>query len=442
MSSPRPVGPTPFGPSPSAAPPGAPQPGGDHLGAQSPADGPLREGQRDALNDLRGALKDLRAPLTVTGSCRTVLDGIALLTEAEARLSAAQAEAAAAAKRQVELEAKRRRLEAGPNPPPREIERVLKAAQAFDAKLTSPDMLTSRLSEGQRSVKPKIGKLIAEMLQPVVSSKGDRMVAETDREGLAQLQRELPQWSAGWSEYVRSYLDYDLANALDDIWYRVEDEPLPLDPPALPPLSLVPAPDTLDLPTVTVERDSVEMGSAALRHGRSLLYGLMSMAGLAGLRGSMSGGAPPTTGDKLLLGLGMALMFIGAGAFGAYQARKEQLKEERRLHEQARQKAEAAVQRAVDHWLDRSSDKLKAGYIRALREHRGHLRAWVEAEVRPTLARAKQAAADNERQRADVDKELQSLKDAARDAPRALKRADEALKKARAELARGPELPR
>jgi hypothetical protein len=416
----------------------SPRPAADT--AHQPEDGPLRPEQEAALQRLTDALRDvLPAGQAGPTRARRYAEGAALLAAAEAGLLGARQRAEALQAQREKLEAKRQRLKlAAPTHQPADLRLVLDAAQALDGKLTNPDTLGKRLDEGLRSLRPKVHKLISEHLHPVIAVEGGQMVARVDPGGTTALASELPKWQHAWEDYVRRNLDHDLANAAEDLWMRLDKPPLVMAAPAFPALPVTRIEHALELPTVSVEREAVELASGALRHGRSLIYGLMSLAGLAGLRGSLGASGEATAGDRALFALGVGLLVIGAGAFGAYQTRRDRAREERRLHEQARERAERAVRDAVEHWLNRGKDKLTFGFTQALRAHRAHLRAWVSDEVRPTLARAEAQVQELEGQRAESERALEKLKDERGPRPQDLENAAIALRAAQDVMRLGP----
>ncbi|MBL8618162.1 MAG: hypothetical protein JNM72_21295 [Deltaproteobacteria bacterium] len=404
--------------------------------APPPVDGPLRDAQSSALEKLGEHLRDLDPGPRARP--RSFADGQRLIADAEARLQLAARQLEEREAKRAKLEGQLQRLDsARPGLKATEVQAVLDQAQVLDGKLLEAGTLKTRLDEGLRSLRPKVHKLISEKLQPVIAARGDQMVASVDPAGQKGLEAELPEWVTRWEEYVRLNLDHDLANLTEDLWQRLDKEPLVLPPPTLPPLPVVQLKYDLQLPTVNVERDAVEMGSGMLRHGRSLIYGLMSVAGLAGLRGS--GGGAAEAGDRLLFGLGAVLMMVGAAAFGAYQTRRDRAREERRLNEQARERAERAVRDAVNHWLDRCKDRFQLQFTTRMRDQRLVLRRWVEAEVRPTLQRVRQQSDDLERQKAEAKAGLDKLREA-RDVPdtKQVERLRATLQAAREQLALGP----
>jgi type II secretory pathway pseudopilin PulG len=147
------------------------------------------------------------------------------------------------------------------------------------------------------------------------------------------------------------------------------------------------------------------------------MYGLLSVAGLLGLRSGtgVTGGAVLTT--VILAGLGA----IAAVGFGYYQATQEREKELRRIEEQARERADRAIREALRVWLDRCKDKLQQKMQEELRVLRSALQTWYNAEVLPAHDRAlaeqerarkvEEEAKDKTRNLAERRKKIDSLRE-------------------------------
>jgi hypothetical protein len=314
---------------------------------------------------------------------------------------------------------------------PKEFEAVVAVVRELERRLLSPtDLLSRRIDEGRRSVEPKIHTLVTEHLSPQVREEGGRLVAGLDVDGLNKLQGELPGWVDGWAAYVRDWVTYDLNEGIRVAWQPL-GRPFPVAPPRLPEMGRPQVAGKLEMPKVQVERDPAGLHSSAWRNGRSAMYGLLSIAGLVGLRsgtGVTGGGVVMTV---ILAGFG----FIAAVGFGYYQATQEREKELRRIEEQARERADRAIREALRVWLDRCKDKLQQKMQEELRVLRSALQTWYNAEVLPAHDRA---LAEHERAR----KVEEEAKDKARNLAERRKKIDSLREKIKAAqvLVDGPAL--
>ena len=301
--------------------------------------------------------------------------------------------------------------------------RALDAACAqVERELLSPPSLQARLTEGRRSMMPRVEKVISEHLRTSIEGTGGKLRASVDAAGIAHLQAELPRWVSAWSEYSFAWIEHDLSRTLHVLW-TARGPALPVPAPTFAPLRPVAVDKAIELPAIDLERDEAGLGAGALRHGRAVLYSVLGLLGLFGV--SRSGGGEGI--DPTHLKIAMALMAIAAGGFGYMQARIEREKERERLRDQARQKADQATRDVLRVWLDRSADKLAAAANEQLLARRDAFVAWHRATVAPAEQRRAEAlrrlTADAEAARAAQG----GARDALRDLERALKALDDLL---------------
>jgi hypothetical protein len=175
---------------------------------------------------------------------------------------------------------------------------------------------------------------------------------------------------------------------------------------------------SIAFPTIHLERDRTGLGGGMLRHGRSVLYGLLSVTALFGLRrGGGEEGMDPMFVAMLAIGVPAAVFY------GYLQAQSARSQERERLAEQARNKAEQATREVLRTWLDRCSDKINAAAQEQLLERRTAFLRWYDETVLPARSRRTEAAAG---QRAAAEAARKALP-AAQEKVRELTRAREAL---------------
>jgi len=293
------------------------------------------------------------------------------------------------------------------------------ACAQVERELLSPPSLQARLTEGRRSMMPRVEKVISEHLRTSIEGTGGKLRASVDAEGIAHLQAELPRWVSAWSEYSFAWIEHDLSRTLHVLW-TARGPALPVPAPSFAPLRPVAVDKAIELPAIELERDEAGLGAGALRHGRAVLYSVLGLLGLFGVSRSGGEGIDPTH-----LKLAMVVMAIAAAGFGYMQARIEREKERERLRDQARQKADQATRDVLRVWLDRSADKLAAAANEQLLARRDAFVAWHKATVAPAEQRraeeVRRLTADAEAARAAQG----PARDKLRDLERALKALDD-----------------
>lgn len=260
--------------------------------------------------------------------------------------------------------------------------RLEEAVRKLESDLRAPGTLRQRLDEGRRSMLPKVERLVHSRLTPVVRQKGRRLVATVDEDGLAALRTELPEWVEGWSHYVLSWLELDLARETEVAWSRRDGE-LPVRPPTFRPLALPTTQSALEFPDVSLARDVGGLAGGVMRNARSIAYGLLSLTFLFGVAKSSI--------PWWMYGIG----FLAAVAVGAVMAGEERATDRKRLEAEVRQKAEQATWEATRQWLDRMADKLAEHIRTELHGRRGELLQWWVREVRPKAEAAERETAGN-----------------------------------------------
>ncbi len=306
------------------------------------------------------------------------------------------------------------------------------ACRILEQELVRPSNLRSRLDEGRRSMMPKVESMVQDRLEPDIKVRGNRLVATLDDDGIRALQEELPHWVRAWGQFVLDWLELDLERLVQRLW-SPRDGDLPIQPPVFkrfkpPRVEGAPA-----VPRVELGRDQSSLGSGMFRHGRSILYGLLSLTFLGARFGcNSSSSAEQASGDDSGVGTVLLLIlgFVLAVGFGYVQAQGERRKEREKLALDARRKEEQAVRDMLRVWLDRSQDKLAESVTHQLLERRQEMVHWYREEVVPARERLRQ---ENARRAAAAEEARRALP-LARDRARDLERAREALGKLDAEL--------
>jgi hypothetical protein len=332
---------------------------------------PVREALRELGSSLRG-LGDptLLAPATLDtdAAARAWAAGVAPRLRALAQRRAAekaQAEAAAAPE------------------PPGAVDPWKAVDDAFvklEAEMVGSPALKARLAEGRRSMASKAERVVQEHLSARVELVGARASAGLDPEGVRALQDALPGWVLGWAEYTAGAYAVDWHRLVDRLWTGKDGE-LPVPRPPVAPLALPGRPEAPAFPTVHQTLDLEGLGGV-LKHARSVLYGMMSLGVVFGLRAG-SGVSP------LVLGA----LALGAAGLGYVQHRAERASRIERFEAEVARRAEAAVKAVLSAWYDRQNDKLLEHFTAELHERRAALIAWHRAEVAPRRARDERAAA-------------------------------------------------
>lgn len=287
------------------------------------------------------------------------------------------------------------------------------ACNKLESELKSPSSLRARMDEGRRSMMPKVENLIQESLTPEITRERGNLVANIAPEGLRALEAQLPQWADGWGHYSCTWIDHDLQRALEELWQPREGD-LPLPPPRFEPLAPKVSHKAVELPTLSIQRDQLKLGSGLYRHGRSIIYGFMSIIFLISRFGADSSDLISGWGG-ILLGIFLVPAAIG---FGYYQVLSERTKERARLSDELGKKAEQAVREAVRTWLDRASDRLGEDIRSQLFTRRRAFVHWYRSQVAPALDRQQRKAVERDNQVSEAKSELQKISVAKRDLER------------------------
>jgi len=289
--------------------------------------------------------------------------------------------------------------------------RLEDACRRLEQELLSPGSLRSRLDEGRRSMMPRVEAVVGERVVPVVEETGGQLSAELDRVGLAELERELPLWVKAWSEYAFGWLDVDQERLVHQLWSpRAGDLPVP--PPEFPPLAPAIIDRGIEFPLVAIQRERTALSARMMRHGRSILYGLMSITFLLGVKR-----------EGMWFYALLVPGFLVAVGFGYVQAQAERQRERERLSQEARQKAEQATREVLRTWFDRCQDKLNERAREQLLERRDLLVTWYRETVAPARSRREQ----------DTEKRQGLAERARRDLPR-LQERDRGIERVRTAL--------
>lgn len=293
------------------------------------------------------------------------------------------------------------------------FKRMDAACNKLESELRSPSSLRTRMDEGRRSMMPKVEALIQESLTPEIRRERGNMVASIAPEGLRALEAQLPQWVDGWGHYTCTWLDHDMQRSLEELWQPREGD-LPLPPPRFEPLSPKVAHKALEIPTLTLQRDQLKLGSGMYRHGRSIIYGFMSLVFLISRFGADSSAMLSGWGG-ILLGVVLVPCAIG---FGYYQVLSERTKERARLSDDLSKKAELAVRDAVRTWLDRAADRLTEDIRSQLFGRRRTFVQWYRGQVGPALQRQASKAEARADQVTAARAELKELQNSKRNVER------------------------
>jgi hypothetical protein len=183
----------------------------------------------------------------------------------------------------------------------------------------------------------------------------------------------------GWADYGYQAYAVDLHRITERLWLR-RGGALPVPAPTIVPLELPAAPRPPEFPTITQTADLEGMGGI-FKHARSILYGVMSMAFLFGLR----------SGDNQQYFL-MAMPFvaIGAAIYGYIQHQSERAARVERFETDVARRAEQAVKDVLRTWYDRQADKILDHAVAQLHQRRATLVHWYQTQVLPAKQRAEQ----------------------------------------------------
>ena len=289
--------------------------------------------------------------------------------------------------------------------------RLEDAVRKVEGELRAASSLRARLDEGRRSMKPKVDSLIQQSLQPEVRQQRGVLVASIAPAGLDSLAGALPQWVEAWSRYTCGWLDMDLQRVVQEAWTPREGD-LPLPPPTIRPLEPRAVHTSVDLPDLSLDREQIKLGAGLYRHARSVLYGILSLTFLLGLRSGGSQQRDPF--HVVLLVVGMLVAII----IGYTQVQAERDKEKARLAEDLVKRGRKEVHDAVYHGLTRAADRLTDDIQTQLFERRQDLVAWYRGQVLPALQRREQEmrtqAQEVERARRRLPRVKEHLRDLSR----------------------------
>lgn len=284
--------------------------------------------------------------------------------------------------------------------------RLDSALNRVESELRSPPTLRMRMDEGRRSMMPRVEAVVRERLQSSVRVEGGRMLASVDAESVATLQGELPGWLAAWGGFVAAWVERDLDRSTREAWSPREGE-LPLPMPALPALVAPKLSSEVSLPVESIERARSGFFGLALRHGRGILFGVLSVS-------FVFGSAAPESLRTILAVLGMP---VGAVA-GAFYAAAERNREREKLEQELRAKSQAAVWESVTRWLERAADKMAEDFREQLFARREALVQWHRATVLPALEKQATAAAERNQRAESARGELTKLESRQREVQR------------------------
>ncbi len=254
------------------------------------------------------------------------------------------------------------------------------AVSKLEGELTSMSSLKARLAEGRRSMTAKAARVVEEHLNVSAEVVGGKIEGSLEPAGVQRLQAELPQWVLGWADYGYKAYAVDLHRITERLWLR-RSGALPVPAPAIAPLELPDAPRAPEFPTITQTADLEGMGGI-FKHARSILYGVMSMAFLFGLR----------SGDnQKYFFMAMPFVAIGAAIYGYMQHQSERGARVERFEADVSRRAEQAVKDVLRTWYDRQADKILDHAVAQLHQRRATLVQWYQTEVLPAKQRAEQA---------------------------------------------------
>ncbi len=255
------------------------------------------------------------------------------------------------------------------------------ACRRLEQELAAPATLQSRLEQGRRSMTPRVEKLLRGRLVPTVSTQGRRLTAKMDAERFTELQQEFPGWIKAWGQFAYTWLEMDQQRLMQRLWNPRERD-LPVKAPEFPPLSLPGFEARIEFPEVSLERGGLSLSGRMMKHGRTVLYGILSLAVLVGLSPGRQADMPTWVWPVLLtVGLSAAV------AIGYLQAQGERNVQRERLAAEVRHRAEQATREALRAWLDRCHDKLRDDALAQLGQRHEALVAWYRKEVRPERRR-------------------------------------------------------
>ncbi len=287
---------------------------------------------------------------------------------------------------------------------------VEQATQRVEQELLKNGTLRTRLDQGRRSLMPKVEARLEAAAKPVVHARGGRLVGELAEEGVEALKAESASWTEAWVAYVYGQVDADLQDLIRVAWSpRAGDLPVPA--PTLGALEIRQPGTRLEIPEVQIVRDKVGWG-AGFRHARSVLYAVLSMGLILGIRTQLS-----TVAVMIPVG-------IAALAFGIVQARGEGASAEERLGDEVRRRADSALAGALRSWLDRQADKIVADAGQQLLQRRQRLVTWYREQVVPARTRWERQQADRKAQLEEARRKRPTLQARLRD----LKQLESALK--------------
>lgn len=272
------------------------------------------------------------------------------------------------------------------------------AVNKLEGELNSLSNLKARLAEGRRSMTAKAARVVEEHLNVSAEVVGGRVEGALEPAGVKRLQSELPQWVLGWADYGYKAYAVDLHRITERLWLR-RDGTLPVPAPVIAPLELPAAPQAPEFPTITHTADLEGMGGI-FKHARSILYGVLSVAFLFGLR----------SGDNQQY-FYMALPFVlfGAAIYGYMQHQSERGARIERFETDVSRRAEQAVKDVLRTWYDRQADKILDHAVAQLHQRRATLVQWYQREVSPAKQRAEQATKTAQEEAAKAQSQLGTL---------------------------------
>jgi hypothetical protein len=291
--------------------------------------------------------------------------------------------------------------------------RLEEAVRRLEAELISPSTARQRMDEGKRSMMPRIEKVVQERLEPVVAEVGGQLVAELESGQLRNLEQELPSWIKAWSEYSFRWMEHDRAMLTAQLW-KPRDGDLPVPAPGIRPFELPSFNASIEFPKISIERKAKGGVGSTLRHGRSAMYGLMSVAMLGGI--NLRGGGE--VGPAMVL----SLVAVGGAAIGigVAQARGERASEIQRLTENAQTKAQQAIRDTLKIWMDRCTDKIMQDLREQLATRRSELVDWYRSQVIPALERRQTASSSRGGEAEEARRRLPRLQERDKDIKRAV----------------------
>jgi len=292
--------------------------------------------------------------------------------------------------------------------------RLEEAVRRLEAELINPSTVRQRMDEGKRSMMPRVEKVVQERLVPMVTDSGGRLVAELDPSQIKALEQELPSWIKAWSEYSFRWIEQDRAMLMDQLW-KPRDGDLPVAAPQIRPLELPSFNANIAFPQVSIERKAKGGVGSTLRHGRSAMYGLLSVAMLGGI--NLRGGGSDDGGSMWVW---MVVVGVAAIGLGVAQAKGERAQEIVRLTENAESKAQQAIRDTLRIWLDRCTDKIMQSLRDQLAVRRSELVDWYRGQVIPALQRQQAESSSRGGDADEARRKLPRLQEKQRDVTRAV----------------------